>query len=1016
MSQDGLAVTVNFDAPTMDSMGQPVTAVCSPQPGSPFEVGTHEVMCGRSDDPGVQCTFSVTVAVGADPIGGGICDRTVQVRDAIVDLIPGINTCSAVTDAHLAAVTGLLTLKDTGISSLRAGDFAGLTSLRSLLLRNNPLTTLPADIFSGLTSLRSLRLPRNQLTTLPAGIFSGLVSLETLRVTSNELQSLPSNVFAGLVKLNILDLEFNNLTTLPDGLFTELNLRFLGLEGNQLHTLRAGMFEALSGNNLILDVSHNALTTLEDGVFTDLGDLVWLDLANNQLQTLPAGVFAGLTRMQSLYLEQNPGAVFTFTMTLERVPNTNTVVVVVPEGAPFDMTTTISATGGLLPTGVSTVTVPVGRTRSDEIAITPLVGATVSLGTAPAVPSDFDGIVTAVANPLTIAGARALLRNDAPVPALSVADAEVQEGPHAELSFAVTLSRAPLGPVTVAYATANGTATAGSDYTAASGTLVFAAGETAKTVTVTVRDDAHDEGRETLTLGLSNASGAHIRDGTATGTITNADPLPQAWLARFGRTAATHVTEAVGERLRGDTESHVTVSGYRLALGNPAAVTVSPWAEADRPPLHLGPSGTPRLRDVLLGSSFRLNLGDDAAPGHLRLTAWGRVAGTRFDGRDGDLTLDGDVLTGTVGVDGEWDRLLAGVAVAHSRGQGGYTMPDMDARGQGDLETALTSLHPYLRYAVTERLDVWGLLGYGWGDLTMQPGADATLETDTTFIMGAFGSRGILLSATENAGFQLATRTDAMLTRTTSDAVTTGAGSMASSEAEAHRLRLVLEGSRGLTWPEGRTLTPTMEIGLRHDWGDAETGFGLELGGRVQYADPRLGLTIDGAVRGLLAHEDTDYQEWGASGSLRIAPGAGGQGLSLTLAPTWGAASSGMDGLWSRQTTAGLAPQDTRTAPTGRLNAEVSYGVSRGLRHRTSDPLCGHGARGGRGPHLPPRHPLDRRLGSGLHPGRPTPGTRQAHSPSTRASTSRSAGASEWFFSVIPDPIGDPASSSSPLL
>ena len=64
-----------------------------------------------------------------------------------------------------------------------------------------------------------------------------------------------------------------------------------------------------------------------------------------------------------------------------------------------------------------------------------------------------------------------------------------------------------------------------------------------------------------------------------------------------------------------------------------------------------------------------------------------------------------------------------------------------------------------------------------------------------------------------------------------------------------------------------------MEVGLRHDWGDAETGFGLELGGRVQYADPALGLTIEAAVRGLLAHEDSDYQEWGAWGTVRVARG-----------------------------------------------------------------------------------------------------------------------------------------------
>ncbi len=570
--------------------------------------------------------------------------------------------------------------------------------------------------------------------------------------------------------------------------------------------------------------------------------------------------------------------------------------------------------------------------------------------------------------------------------AVSVADARAEEGTDATLDFAVTLSRAASGAVAVAYATADGTATAGADYTRTSGTLTFAPGETGKTVRVPVLDDAHDEGEETLTLRLANASRARIADGTATGTIENSDPLQRAWLARFGRTVATHVTDAVGDRLRGTPgqESHLTVGGYRLPLGQrgatdgkPEAGSATPEAEADTDSsslealvtglagvLGLGPGqagGTgvdpgggglggaswpdsgrdPRLgqsqsvnldlRRLLLGSSFRLSLGA-AATGSAgpRLTAWGRVAGTTFDGRDGidgrdgTLSLNGDVLTGTVGVDGEWDRLLAGLAVAHSRGDGSYTMPVAGGDDSGNLEQTLTSIHPYLRYAVNDRLDVWGLFGYGWGELDLEMDDGMTIETDTNLVMGAFGGRGILLSAAESGGFQLATRTDAMLTRTTSDKV----AEMESAEADAHRLRLVLEGSRGFAWAEGRSLTPTMEVGLRHDWGDAETGFGLELGGRVQYADPALGLTIDAAVRGLLAHEDRDYEEWGASGTVRIDPGAGGQGLALTLAPAWGATASGVDGLWSRQTTAGLAPQGNRAAPVGRLNAEVGYGFT----------------------------------------------------------------------------------------
>ena len=571
------------------------------------------------------------------------------------------------------------------------------------------------------------------------------------------------------------------------------------------------------------------------------------------------------------------------------------------------------------------------NTRKDrwDLTVKPASRADVTITLAGGAACDTPAAVcTADGRPLTTT-----LATTVPGPvALSVADTRAEEGTDETLDFAVSLSRPASGPVRVAYATADGTARAGADYTRTRGTLRFAPGETVKTVRVPVLDDAHDEGEETMQLRLSKASRARIADRVATGTIKNSDRLQRAWLARFGRTAATHVTDAVGDRLRGTPgqDSHLTVGGYRLPVGKRGATDGADdgVSGVERLVLALGqrlglgtgtaPAGAggvagaggwpdapvatdPRLgqsrtldvgnalnlRQVLLGSSFRLSLGatDDAGSSSPRLTAWGRVAGTTFDGRDGTLSLNGDVLTGTVGVDGEWDRLLAGLAVAHSRGDGSYTMPVAGGDDSGNLEQTLTSIHPYLRYAVNDRLDVWGLFGYGWGELDLEMDNDEPLETDTTLVMGAFGGRGILLAAPESGGFQLATRTDAMLTRTTSDAV----AGMESAEADAHRLRLVLEGSRGFAWAEGRRLTPTMEVGLRHDWGDAETGFGLELGGRVQYADPALGLTIDAAVRGLLAHEDSDYQEWGASGSLRLDPGAGGQGLALTLAPAWGA-------------------------------------------------------------------------------------------------------------------------------
>jgi chitinase len=115
-----------------------------------------------------------------------------------------------------------------------------------------------------------------------------------------------------------------------------------------------------------------------------------------------------------------------------------------------------------------------------------------------------------------------------PLPTLSIGNASVTEGNSGtvNVAFVVTLSQAAASPVTVQYATANGTAVAGSDYNATSGTLTFAAGETSKTITVAVRGDTAVEGAETFRVLLSNPSGATLANGTGTGTIVDNDQPP----------------------------------------------------------------------------------------------------------------------------------------------------------------------------------------------------------------------------------------------------------------------------------------------------------------------------------------------------------------------------------------------------------------------------------------------------------------------------------------------------------
>ena len=554
-------------------------------------------------------------------------------------------------------------------------------------------------------------------------------------------------------------------------------------------------------------------------------------------------------------------------------------------------------------------------------------------------PASFEDVVVMLPEGSVRTEAGRLLSNDVMAtvqgPAqLTVADAEVEEGPGAAVAFQVTLSRAASSAVTVDYATSDGTAVAGEDYTATSGALTFAAGETSKTVSVPVLDDAHDEGRETFRFSLSNAQGAVIADGEAVGTIVNTDPMPRAWLARFGRTVADQVLDAVGARLEGGGPTRVTLGGREVILGDPARAgealaALSTLSGKDTGAAFAGwrgglekQSGGSLAREVsvselLLASSFHLASapGGEAGP---RWSLWGRGARTSFEGAAGDLTLSGDVTTGLVGADYESGRALVGVALALSSGDGSYQEADM----RGEVESSLAGVYPYLRYAVSEHLTVWGTAGLGQGDLTLKPAGAAQVETDLAMSMAAAGARGALLSA---GGFDLALRSDLTFVRTESDAV----AGLAASEADTSRVRLALEASREVRLTAG-VLTPSAELGLRFDGGDAERGAGVELGGGLRYASGRL--TVDVQARGLATHEENDYEEWGVSASVRYSPGADGRGLSVSLSSAWGASSGGIDRLWSQRAAADLA-RAGGFEPGSSLEAEAGYGfdLPRGL-------------------------------------------------------------------------------------
>ena len=94
----------------------------------------------------------------------------------------------------------------------------------------------------------------------------------------------------------------------------------------------------------------------------------------------------------------------------------------------------------------------------------------------------------------------------------------------------------------------------------------------------------------------------------------------------------------------------------------------------------------------------------------------------------------------------------------------------------------------------------------------------------------------------------------------------------------------------------------------------------------MRYADAASGLSVEARARTLIAHEASGFEEWGASASVRFDSGASGRGLSFSLAPTVGAASSAVDRLWSLQDARGLAREGEFEAARS-LEAQVGYGL-----------------------------------------------------------------------------------------
>ena len=506
-------------------------------------------------------------------------------------------------------------------------------------------------------------------------------------------------------------------------------------------------------------------------------------------------------------------------------------------------------------------------------------------------------------------------------------------------SFRAVLSEAVTSDVVVLWSTEDGTA-GSADYTAQAPTsLTIAAGATSSApFTVATTADTLSEGAETFRVRIEEDDANPLQPhgvslGTSSATVTIEDAKEVVFrerLARASHTILPEMARATGDatnRVIAERAARMTAStGEAASHARVAGSTLDRALYSNQRAIE---DGTFDAKQLLAGSSFLLPLNETAHAtpnGVGALAAWGSGDWRKLSGGgDGAVDWDGEVVGVHVGVDARLRTdLLAGLSVSWSEGQFDYTDNGEDGTPRdGAYQHRMTSVHPYLGWTAPGGLSVWATVGYGVGDIEIADDeiADEQSSDTTMKTVGAGAGKTLLSDDGLIAGgvTTLKLKGDASFTRTEVE----GRGLIDALSLDTSRLRLSLEGGHEHRLDGGGSLTPSVELVVRHDGGDGVTGSGLELGGELQYRDPATGLTVSGHGRWLAAHSG-GLDEWGIGGLVRLDPGTDKRGLSFSLGPAWGETESGGRRLWE-DGAAGLTANDD--APAARFDAEIGYGL-----------------------------------------------------------------------------------------
>ena len=350
-------------------------------------------------------------------------------------------------------------------------------------------------------------------------------------------------------------------------------------------------------------------------------------------------------------------------------------------------------------------------------------------------------------------------------------------------------------------------------------------------------------------------------------------------------------------------------------------------------PWGTGASRSLTAREVLAGSAFHISSDaqeDNAWAEEQRLSLWARGALSRFDDDDDDGSFeDGDVTSATFGLDYADRRVLAGIALSHSEGDGSFSHEGLRSKAS----SSLTGIFPYVYVDMNDGVSLWGAAGFGSGTLKLRM-SEMEAKSDIATRMGAVGARREFLYAADNWGVSAALKADALLMRIASDEsrlmriASAQSLELAAAKATASRQRLAVEVAKEFTLRSGDWVAPFFEIGARRDGGHGETDLGLEVGSGFRYEHPLFGWTAELDTRGLLRDAVDEFDELGVSGSLRYDPI-----VNSALGPSFALSVSGgvegwfdPDAPWGHHTVDDWGSDDEESSDT-RIDAEFGYGL-----------------------------------------------------------------------------------------